>query len=814
MNNELNNFSAVTSLDELKIMADQLSSSDALIGFDLETGYYGPKHSDRALNMYHPSQFICGFSITNSTEWARYVPIQHDHYDNVDPVEAWNIMRPVLENKTLVCHNIAFEAECLSMLPKMKQGDPIRINVAKSHDTQIQAYVLSDVPKIAVSPYFYLHEFYDEEGSQVIPDHLLIKCESCGNLTLKHRAARIDNLCENCVSLSEKEFKEAMVDAPVAWNVGLKALSHFRLDYQQAKIQTLFPDYDPAKKRQTIDIRFNGLPVSPQVISYACDDAVQALKLHEQQYPRLSKVKGVNLESAYRLDMAIAGVLVDMRNQGISVDWDFVKAQESYGKDFYNRMLDKTRELFEEESGKPLTDLNFKSPSQMRKLLFDDLKLESSVSTDSGQKSTSEKALSVLRKESDAVDYLLLARRAAKAVSHFEGWSKLEHEAFDGKIHPSFNQTVVPTGRFSCSGPNVQQVSKEVAFKLDSRDIGEVMAEDTGLVWKCNPRSAIIPSPGYYLLNFDFQAAQMRIMAGFAQEEALLDAFREGKDVHLRAASLAFKVPEDQVTATQRQQAKTVGFALLFGQGPQALAEGLGISRNEAQDIQAKYLDGLPKVRQWIHSVQEQIIGEKVIHLPLGNRIVSWESFHVLEGVRNKANRTAVNYPIQGTEATYVKLGMARAAEALKEKNWWGDKVRLIMNQHDSLVFEVHNDLDSQDVIDVLTPAVQFPIANLPGLKSLPTMEIDWEIGHDWGNHLVSIEDSWMLTADKAVLRPSEGLTGNRLRGILFKIAPYKGGDTPIFIELDGNLVPLGKVYLNSSLAAKMKKEGVKVSAS
>ena len=529
-----NNFDAVRTMDELKALVDNLYSSDKLIGFDIETGYTGADYENRSTNPYHPLQFIAGFSITNDVTWARYVPLKHDFYDNLDSEEAWAIVKPLLEEKAGVAHNISFEASNLRQLDNHGDGPRIVIPVSKWHDSMIQAYVLSDIPPMPV------------DGS--LPSRLDGAIDP-GGLVRRY----IPEFHRDANGYQDMEIK--------AFQVNLKSLTKFRYDYNQADIHSLFNNDKELTAKQKRCIRFNTLPVEPNVIKYACDDAYLCLQLSNDQMGRINEDD--YLPRVYRVEMEIAEMLVDMAESGVNVDWEGIRENKKIFDEFSHNLRVDTKEKFEIESGRNLSELNFNSPTQMSKLIFGSheeggLGLTAVVKTDSGANSTNDKALTSLKKQSPAITSLLNYRKCIKMGEWFTQWTELESQSFDAKIHPAFIQVRVQSGRFASANPNVQNITKRWWFQRPDGSVAEVMENSTNGedYWTGNARDFIIPSEGYKILSFDYKSAEIQMLAALAMENEIVEAFRNGEDFHKWTASLVFGKPIDQVTKNERQAAK------------------------------------------------------------------------------------------------------------------------------------------------------------------------------------------------------------------------------------------------------------------
>jgi DNA polymerase-1 len=670
------NYGRIDTLDELKRHVDLMGESGLPIAFDVETGYTGQDTKKASLDVSNPHQFVCGFSFTTTLDWARYVPLKHDYSDNLDPHEVWPIMKPLLESATVVAHNWVFEARNLRALDWKGDGPRIELDWSKAQDTMIQSYVLGE--------------------------------------TQRH---------------------------------GLKELSRERFGYAQAHIDTLFEKATTAQQRDAL--RFNVLDVNEAVLDYVCDDVTWSLRLDAHQRTRAETERKV----VYQLEREILGILVDMAEAGIAVDWDGINLDHGRYAYFYAAMEARTRTLFEQATDRDLTALNFRSPIQMRKLLFEDMGLHSSRMTkpnkDGDQSlSTDETALEALRHQHPAIEQLLQTRRVKKMGEWFEQWSGLR-TSVDERVHPSLNQVRVQSGRFASDAPNIQNITKKWFYTVLERDFDTYPTSDDGTAgweahvkevgtngidyWAGNARDFLVASPGYRLLSFDYATAEMRVLAGLSGEPHLLNAFATGVDVHATAASLAFGVPLEQIGKTHplRQRAKAVNFGLIYGQGPQGLADGLGISKDEAQLIMDQYFSAFSKVDQWFARVKNEGKRQGYVTSWIGRRSTLWDLQSPSRAIQSKADRMMVNIPVQGGAADYCKLAMIKSKRRLVELGWWGSDVRMLMNQHDSLVFEVAEHLDLHHVRDELEPCVSFPV---PAFPSLPLMEVDWDQGYRWGS--------------------------------------------------------------------------------
>lgn len=1120
-----NNFAAVETLDELKALTDKLYSDDNPIGFDIETGYSGADFKDRSTNVFNDHQFIAGFSITNDTTWARYVPLKHDFANNLDPNKAWEVIQPLMEEKPVVAHNLQFEAENLLQLDH--KGDGPRINIFKggAHDSMIQAYVLSDVPSMMI------------DGAQLDGEYVR------RYLPQFHRL--------------KDDFQDPKIKA---FFVGLKSLTKFRYNYDQSDIYSLFNGGKELTADQKKKIRFNTLPVDPKVVHYACDDAYLCLQLHRDQYERIQE--DPYLPNVYNLEMKIAETLTEIREVGVSVDWEGIRKHKEIFESYKDTVRITVRNNFEKETGVDQSSLNLRSTKQVSNLLYgarEDGGLELPVDkrTNSGAPSTDDKALTSIRKMSPAVDSLLKYRQLLKMGEWFTLWDGLRDQTHDGKVHPSFMQTRIQSGRFASANPNIQNITKKWWFQNIPGSIPEVMSKGTLGVdyWTGNARDFIIASPGYTILSFDYKSAEIQFLAALSQEDAIIQAFYDDEDFHKWTASLVFGKPIEEVTKKERQAAKaqpltepvltpngwvpmgeirpgdfvigsdgkptrvvdiepqgvkkiyrvettdgstrctdehlwtvrnatsgrgewktvelkdlmkkplrvkprkngngqgkwelpprpviefapqdelpvdpyalglllgdgnlthdwapsfssadpelleymrnyheslgglvsekqrkeesfwtqyltctpyeggprnvirnplraslrelgldqkkavdkfvppmyltatpeerlallqglldtdgsvqnsgatfhstslalceavqelarslggkasprvrreatpdglgefgsklksydvylrlpnefnpfrltrkaekikkatrfanlrildaveegaeecqcilvenedglyitkdflvthnTVSFGNVYGQSVSAMAQQLGISREEAQQIRDMYFARFPKLAKYFEDQHELVESTSEVRTWLGRKATIWEQMHSDRGVRSKASRMSVNIPVQGgATGDYTKMAMIRVRDALKKEGLWNDKVRLLMNQHDSLVFEVSNELDIHEVIELITPQVQFSLAGIQGcynkFETFPPMSVDWEIGPQWGS-VYDAQEEYVLDSHHLDINLSDDASAEDLSAITDVIITNPG-DVPVSLNYKGQTVDI-----------------------
>ena len=1020
--------------------------------------------------------------------------------------------------------NCQFEAENLLQLDH--KGDGPRINIFKggAHDSMIQAYVLSDVPSMMI------------DGAQLDGEYVR------RYLPQFHRL--------------KDDFQDPKIKA---FLVGLKSLTKFRYNYDQSDIYSLFNGGKELTADQKKKIRFNTLPVDPKVVHYACDDAYLCLQLHRDQYERIQE--DPYLPNVYNLEMKIAETLTEIREVGVSVDWEGIRKHKEIFESYKDTVRITVRNNFEKETGVDQSSLNLRSTKQVSNLLYgarEDGGLELPVDkrTNSGAPSTDDKALTSIRKMSPAVDSLLKYRQLLKMGEWFTLWDGLRDQTHDGKVHPSFMQTRIQSGRFASANPNIQNITKKWWFQNISGSIPEVMSKGTLGVdyWTGNARDFIIASPGYTILSFDYKSAEIQFLAALSQEDAIIQAFYSGEDFHKWTASIVFGKSIGEVTKKERQAAKaqplsepvltpngwvpmgsirpgdfvigsdgkptrvvdiepqgvkkiyrvettdgstrctdehlwtvrhtdhrtpwktvelrdlmerplrskpkregngqpkwelparpvvhyspqgdlpidpyalglllgdgnfthdwapsyssadpellgymrnyheslgglvsekqrneetfwtqylactpyegglrnvtrnplraklkelgldkkkavdkfvppmyltatpeerlallqglldtdgsvlnsgalfhntslalceavqeiarslggkasirmrreatpeglgefgsklrsydvylrlpnefnpfrltrkaekikkatrgtsltitdvveegeeecqcilvenedglyisdhfilthnTVSFGLVYGQSVSAMAQQLGISREEAQQIRDMYFARFPKLAKYFEDQHELVESTSEVRTWLGRKATIWEQMHSDRGVRSKASRMSVNIPVQGgATGDYTKMAMIRVRDALKKEGLWNDKVRLLMNQHDSLVFEVSNELDIHEVIELITPQVQFSLAGIQGcynkFETFPPMSVDWEIGPQWGS-VYDAREEYVLDSHHLDINLSDDASAEDLSAITDVIITNPG-DVPVSLNYKGQTVDI-----------------------
>jgi hypothetical protein len=370
--------------------------------------------------------------------------------------------------------------------------------------------------------------------------------------------------------------------------------------------------------------------------------------------------------------------------------------------------------------------------------------------------STGKIALERLAKQHPVVKKIVQWKEMNRlAGTYLEKYETLYQFAADGRTHPNHLPFFVVTGRFAVSDPPYQQSPKKYHYDLQAARVAhaehaaahgptcacDMFAPPPGTCFKLNFRDAIIAPPDHYILGFDLSQAELRAIAGEANETALLRAFQTGQDVHSLTAALMLKIPLEQVTDEQRAIGKTMNFALLYGMGIKSLADRLALERDEAERLYNAYFAVYSNIAAWAHKQRQMGQRYGYVTSRFGRKLPIWEYRSDKRWIQQKGDRACVNYPIQGSATgDYVKIAMCRAHQAVRDAGL-ADKVHLVMNVHDALEWYCHTDVPPQKVIEVLSPAVTFPVPGWPQMKA------DWHIAKRWGS-------PW-----KVEVRPDGGLT-------------------------------------------------------
>ncbi len=433
----------------------------------------------------------------------------------------------------------------------------------------------------------------------------------------------------------------------------LDSLSMRYLGYKMTPISDLI---GTGKKQ----ISFAKVPVDT-ARDYSSEDADITLRLKSVLSNELRE-KGLE-ELFFKIEMPLVDVLVDMEMSGVSVDIDFLKEMSEELKTGLENLEER---IYEEADEK----FNINSTQQLSYILFEKLKLPPGKKTKTGY-STDVDVLEELAEEHRLPKLLLDYRQLSKLKSTYvDALPKLVNLE-TRRTHTSFNQTVAATGRLSSSDPNLQNIPIRT-------DIGRRIRQ-----------AFITEDRSWVLMSADYSQIELRVMAHFSGDDALIEAFKRDEDVHQKTASLMFNVFPELVTPEMRAQAKTVNFATIYGQTAFGLSRQLGIGQKEAQDFIDSYFAVYPGVKRYFDQTIQDAKEKGYVTTLLGRRRYLPEIKSSNARIREVSERTAINTPIQGTAADIIKIAMINIHRRIKKENL---RTKMILQVHDELVFETPKD--------------------------------------------------------------------------------------------------------------------------
>ena len=424
-------------------------------------------------------------------------------------------------------------------------------------------------------------------------------------------------------------------------------------------------------------IPFSKVPLE-RAAEYAAEDADVTLQLHECLWPKIAAIPA--LKQLYeQIEQPLVPVLLRMERTGVLLERKRLEAQSG---EIGKRLVELTAQAHA-QAGAPF---NIDSPKQLQQVLFETLKLPVIRKTPKGQPSTAEDVLEELSGEYPLPRTVLEYRALAKLKSTYTEKLPELINPETGRIHTSYHQAVAQTGRLSSTDPNLQNIPVRTP---EGRRI----------------RQAFIAPQGHALLAADYSQIELRIMAHLSGDEGLLGAFAAGRDVHQATAAEVFATSLEAVTPEQRRLAKTINFGLIYGMSAFGLARQLGIERGAAQRYVDRYFERYPGVRRFMDETREQARERGYVETVFGRRLYLPDIRSGNVQVRQYAERSAINAPMQGTAADIIKRAMIAVDEWCRAHPGHG---RLIMQVHDELVLEVahaHLDQARSAVRDCMTGA-------------------------------------------------------------------------------------------------------------
>ncbi|MFT6827078.1 MAG: DNA polymerase-1 [Roseivirga sp.] len=433
-----------------------------------------------------------------------------------------------------------------------------------------------------------------------------------------------------------------------------------------------------------------------KVVEYAGEDADITLQLKQKFAPMLEEGNVTKLFT--EVEIPLVTVLADIEYNGVKID---VEALAVMSKELAQESLIAQTQIFELAG----VEFNIASPKQLGEILFDKMKLiDKPKKTKTGQYATGEDILSTLANEHAIVRRILEFREYQKLKSTYVDALPRMISPIDGLVHTDYRQAVAATGRLSSNNPNLQNIPIRTE---KGREI----------------RKAFIPrSEDHILLAADYSQIELRIVAAFAKDESMMEAFKNGRDIHATTASKVFGVPLEEVDRDMRRKAKEVNFGLIYGISAFGLAQNIGISRTEAQQIITAYFNEFPGVKTFMDVQVNKAREFTYVETILGRRRYLRDIHSKNMVGRGHAERNAINAPIQGSAADMIKVAMINIHKWMKEEKL---QSKMIMQVHDELVFDVYKpelELMKERIPVLMKSAIEFEVP----------MEVEVGVGDNW----------------------------------------------------------------------------------
>ncbi len=469
----------------------------------------------------------------------------------------------------------------------------------------------------------------------------------------------------------------------------MDVLSETYLNYTPVSITELIG------KKGKNQLSMREVPLEQQT-EYAVEDADITLQLAEHFRPELASA---NTEKLFQeIEIPLLHVLADMELEGIRLDKDFLLG---LSKQLDDDIKDLEAKIYEEAG----EQFNIASPKQLGEILFDKLKLvDKPKKTKTGQYSTAEDVLSYLAKEHMIIQNVLDYRGLSKLKSTYVDALPEQVEPSTGRVHTDYMQTVAATGRLSSNNPNLQNIP--------------IRTERGRQV-----RKAFVPRDGdHVLLAADYSQIELRIIAALSEETTMIEAFKNGEDIHASTASKVFNVPLNEVTREQRGNAKTVNFGIIYGVSAFGLSNQTDLSRSEAKELIETYYKTYPKLQNYMGEQIDFARDHGYVQTVLGRRRYLKDINAGNAVVRGAAERNAVNAPIQGSAADIIKIAMINIHKKLGEGDY---RTKMLLQVHDELVFDVY-----KPELEKVKEIIKSEMENAYAL-AVP-LDVELGLGNDW----------------------------------------------------------------------------------
>ena len=484
---------------------------------------------------------------------------------------------------------------------------------------------------------------------------------------------------------------DSMLQSYVLDSVGTR---HDMASLARKYLDKTVTNYEDVAGKGAKQVSFNQVPVE-QASAYAAEDADITLRLHRTLWPKLAAQPGMR-ELYTRIEMPMLKVIARMERNGVLIDREMLKRQSGE----LQEQMQETEQQAHRLAGRPF---NVGSPKQIQEILYDEMQLPVLAKTPTGQPSTAESVLQELAAEHELPALILKHREFSKLKSTYTDRLPEQVNPESGRVHTSYHQAVAATGRLSSSDPNLQNIP--------------IRTEEGRKI-----RQAFIAAPGNVLLAADYSQIELRIMAHLSGDSALLAAFAAGSDIHRATAAEVFGVNMAGVSPEQRRAAKAINFGLIYGMSAFGLARQLGIDRGSARRYVDKYFERYPGVKEYMDTTRIRARETGYVETVFKRRLYLPDIAARNAARRQYAERTAINAPMQGTAADIIKRAMIEIDKKLLRS---GKNIRMIMQVHDELVFEV-----AESEVVEYTQEIRSLMSGAAGL-SVPLI-VDIGTGANW----------------------------------------------------------------------------------
>ncbi|SFN52608.1 DNA polymerase I [Bizionia echini] len=590
-------------------------------------------------------------------------------YQSIAPGMATNLFIKNLMNQTAVC----FDTETTGLNPLTAE----LVGIAFSWEVGKGFYLpISENKEEAQELLEALRPFFENEAIEKIGQNLKydIKVLAKYKITVKGK-------------LFDTMLAHYLINPDMRHNMDVLAETY--LNYSPIPIETLIGKKGKNQKSM------REVPLDIQT-EYAVEDADITLQLKELFTKELGEANTQKLFDD--IEIPLLRVLAAMELEGINLNTDFLN---SLSDQLNSDIADLEQKIYKEAG----EEFNIASPKQLGDILFDKMKLVAKPKkTKTGQYATGEDILSYLAKDHAIIQNILDFRGLSKLKSTYVDALPLQVEPSTGRVHTDYMQTVAATGRLSSNNPNLQNIP--------------IRTERGRQV-----RKAFVPrNDDYTLLAADYSQIELRIIAALSEEETMIEAFKNGEDIHASTASKVFNVPIEEVSREQRSNAKTVNFGIIYGVSAFGLSNQTDLNRTEAKELIDTYYETYPKLKRYMGSQVDFARDHGYVQTVLGRRRYLKDINSRNAVVRGAAERNAVNAPIQGSAADIIKIAMINIFNKLNAGNY---KTKMLLQVHDELVFDVY-----KPELETIKTLVKTEMESAFSL-SVP-LDVDMDIGDNW----------------------------------------------------------------------------------